>query len=58
MSIIEASEASRYLGTEELRQGSVAQSPENFEVFALRLHIPPSSTFGNREQFSDQFLTT
>ena len=29
------------------------QPPGNFDVFAL--HIPPTSTFDNREQFSDQF---
>ena len=34
--------------------GPGAQPPENFEVFAL--HIPPTSTFRNRAQISDQFF--
>ena len=38
----------------ELRQGSGAQPPENFEVFVH--YIPHTSTFGNREQFLDQFF--
>ena len=38
----------------ELRQVSGAQPPENFEVFVH--YIPHTSTFGNREQFLDQFF--
>ena len=38
----------------ELRQGSGAQPPEIFEVFAH--YIPQKSTFGTREQFLDQFF--
>ena len=35
-------------------RGPGAQPPENFEFFAH--YIPHTSTFGNREQFLDQFF--